>query len=88
MLLYDKDPDVMHLILLVRGHAELGLGTSCAFEMCIDPPDDHPHAELCRGLLVATGLGGTHWLTLTSSQVIIGVEYSWLGLLCQELSIC
>ncbi|BDA40695.1 probable actin-histidine N-methyltransferase at N-terminal half [Coccomyxa sp. Obi] len=50
---------------------ELGLGavsTSCAFELCIDPPDDHPHAELCRSLLVASGLGGTHWLTLTSSQ--------------------
>ncbi|CAL8466995.1 g6531 [Coccomyxa elongata] len=50
---------------------EMGLGavsTSCAFELCIDPPDDHPYAELCRSLLVATGLGGIHWLTLTSSQ--------------------
>jgi hypothetical protein len=48
---------------------EVGDGVHFAYEMRIDPPGEHPCAQLCRDVLAASGLGTLHCLTSESSQV-------------------
>ena len=46
----------------------MGLST-CAYELCIGPPEEHLAAGLCQRLLALSGIGSTHWLGLRTGQV-------------------
>lgn len=52
-----------------EGNSGWGRHASCAYEMCLDPPNEHPCADQCRALLAASAIGSTHWLTRSTSQV-------------------